>query len=88
MPIIRLHIENIMTPETSVAQTTKQEMLVVNACCCHLCVCNRTSTSRQNLMDRQAKYQRTGLDVKNYGLMNLLNRKWVLEAVVECDSKE
>jgi len=39
-------------------------------------------------MDRQAKYQRTGLDVKNYGLMNLLNRKWVLEAVVECDSKE
>jgi hypothetical protein len=27
-----------MTPETSVAQTTKQKMLVVNACCCHLCV--------------------------------------------------
>jgi len=36
---------------------------------------------------RQRKYQSTGLDVKNYGLTNLLNRKRVLEAVVEFDSK-
>ena len=62
MPIIRLRIENVMTPETSVAQTTKQKkMLVVNVSILHavaICECKRTSASKRNLRERQAGRER------------------------------
>jgi hypothetical protein len=79
-----------MTPETSVAQTTKQKARVVNVItmlhAAAICVCNWTSASKPHRMDMQAD-PRTALDVKNYGWMQLLNRKFVLQTAVGCDSK-